>query len=95
MLFIKNEKIDGFYLETNHVDTIFNLSKIIGDLSNSIAKNIPYGWEGFSTGEFAKLNLFSELYYFINDPKELVKKVISFSWMRLISIYIPIGNVIS
>ncbi|EPH6035239.1 AAA family ATPase [Escherichia coli] len=74
VLFIKNEKIDGFYLETNHVDTIFKLSKLIGNLSNSIAKNIPYGWEGFSTGEFAKLNLFSELYYFINNPKRTSKE---------------------
>lgn len=74
VLFIKNEKLDGFYLETSHVDTIFNLSELIGYLSNSIAKNIPYGWEGFSTGEFAKLNLFSELYYFINNPKRSSKE---------------------
>ncbi|WP_256658557.1 AAA family ATPase [Klebsiella variicola] len=69
VFFIKNEKVNGFYLETSNVDAIFNLSELIGYLSNSIAKNIPYGWEGFSTGEFAKLNLFSELYYFINNPK--------------------------
>lgn len=69
VLFIQNEKSDGFYLETSHIDTIFTLSELIGYLSNIIAKNIPYGWEGFSTGEFAKLNLFSELYYFINNPE--------------------------
>lgn len=74
VLFIKNEKVNGFYLETSNVDTIFNLSELIGNLSNSIAKNIPYGWEGFSTGEFAKLNLFSELYYFINNPKRNSKE---------------------
>ncbi|QMR77604.1 AAA family ATPase [Enterobacter sp. RHBSTW-00175] len=69
-----NEKVEGFYLETSDVNTIFNLSELIGHLSTNIAKNIPYGWEGFSTGEFAKLNLFSELYYFINNPKRNTKE---------------------
>lgn len=74
VLFTKNERDDGFHLETNHVDTIFNLSQLIDNLPNNLARNIPYGWEGFSTGEFAKLNLFSELYYFINNPKRSSKE---------------------
>lgn len=74
VLFIKDTQDDGFYLETNHVDTIFNLSELIDFLPISLARNMPYGWEGFSTGEFAKLSLFSELYYFINNRKRSNKE---------------------
>lgn len=74
VLFVKTDKGDGFYLETSHVNTIFKLSELIEHLSDNISNNIPYGWDGFSTGEFAKLNLFSELYYFINNPKRSSKE---------------------
>ena len=67
---------------TNYIDVIENdrftlhqpmlvvdLMLLIAKLPSNVVSNFNYGWTGFSTGEFAKLNLFSELYYYINDIK--------------------------
>ena len=50
-------------------DFIIELTNCIADLPTTIANNMPYGWNGFSTGEFAKLNIFSELYNYVHNEK--------------------------
>jgi predicted ATP-dependent endonuclease of OLD family len=56
-------------ISSSNVEFIFNLTSMINNLPPNIRANFEYGWEGFSTGEFAKLNLFSELFHFINNDK--------------------------
>lgn len=48
---------------------IIELTSCISRLPVMIANNMPYGWNGFSTGEFAKLNIFSELFTYIHNEK--------------------------
>lgn len=48
---------------------VIDLMMSISKLPSNVASNFHYGWKGFSTGEFAKLNLFAELFYYINDEK--------------------------
>ncbi|WP_187268401.1 AAA family ATPase [Aeromonas hydrophila] len=58
---------DKFVL--NQPKVVVELMLLISDLPSNVVSNFNYGWKGFSTGEFAKLNIFSELYYYINDVK--------------------------
>lgn len=48
---------------------VIDLMMSISKLPSNVVSNFHYGWKGFSTGEFAKLNLFAELFYYINDEK--------------------------
>lgn len=50
---------------------IIELMMLISSLPSNLIPNFQYGWKGFSTGEFAKLNLFAELFYYINDERRL------------------------
>lgn len=54
---------------TYQAELVIDLMMLITKLPSNIVTNFHYGWKGFSTGEFAKLNLFAELYYYINDEK--------------------------
>ncbi|CAM3223412.1 AAA family ATPase [Moritella viscosa] len=56
-------------LSTFNADLIIELTNCISNLPPLLLNNFPYGWNGFSTGEFAKLNIFSELYNYIHDQK--------------------------
>lgn len=56
-------------LSTFDADLIIKLTSAISALPSSMLSNFKYGWNGFSTGEFAKLNIFSELYAYIHDQK--------------------------
>ncbi|MFA0526216.1 hypothetical protein AB4517_21905, partial [Vibrio sp. 10N.222.52.C3] len=49
-----------------NAEFIIDLTSKISNLPAILANNFPYGWNGFSTGEFAKLNIFSELYTYIH-----------------------------
>ncbi|WP_421191088.1 AAA family ATPase [Aeromonas jandaei] len=53
----------------NQPRVVVELMLLISELPSNVVSNFNYGWQGFSTGEFAKLNIFSELYYYINDMK--------------------------
>ncbi|MDX7883192.1 AAA family ATPase [Acinetobacter baumannii] len=64
---IKYKGINKF--TTLNPNFIINLMSVISKLPGNLVSNFHYGWRGFSTGEFAKLNILSELYYFINDEK--------------------------
>lgn len=48
---------------------IFEMTKFIFRMPPLISNNFIFGWSGFSTGEFAKANIFSELYYYIYNQK--------------------------
>lgn len=50
---------------------IIKMTNYILDLPLVISNNFIFGWSGFSTGEFAKANLFSELYYYIYNQKQI------------------------
>ncbi|QTE94942.1 AAA family ATPase [Shewanella algae] len=52
-----------------NAEFIIDLTSQISNLPAMLANNFPYGWNGFSTGEFAKLNIFSELYTYIHNEK--------------------------
>jgi len=52
-----------------NADYIIELTSCISKLPAILASNMPYGWNGFSTGEFAKLNIFSELYTYVRNEK--------------------------
>ncbi|PKH91091.1 hypothetical protein CXF76_13435 [Pseudoalteromonas sp. 78C3] len=56
-------------LSTFNTDLIIELTNCISTLPPLFLNNFLYGWNGFSTGEFAKLNIFSELYNYIHDQK--------------------------
>ncbi|WCN09881.1 AAA family ATPase [Marinomonas mediterranea] len=56
-------------LTTFNADLIIELTNCITNLPQLLLNNFQYGWNGFSTGEFAKLNIFSELYNYIHDQK--------------------------
>lgn len=56
-------------LSTFNSELIIELTSIIASLPSLMLSNFKYGWNGFSTGEFAKLNIFSELYNYIHDQK--------------------------
>ncbi|OBY73713.1 AAA family ATPase [Acinetobacter gyllenbergii] len=56
-------------LETFNPELIIQLTDCITKLPPMLLNNFKYGWNGFSTGEFAKLNLFSELYSYIRSQK--------------------------
>ncbi|MDT3280680.1 AAA family ATPase [Shewanella scandinavica] len=60
------ELFDGNELSTFNADLIIELTSYISDLPSLLLSNFKYGWDGFSTGEFAKLNIFSELYNYIH-----------------------------
>lgn len=52
-------------VSTFNADFIISLTDLIFSLPSMLSTNFKYGWKGFSTGEFAKLNIFSELYNYI------------------------------
>lgn len=52
----------GDKLESNNHDVIMEMLESLTRLDACITNNFQYGWEGFSTGELAKLNIFSSLY---------------------------------
>ncbi|MEZ9526621.1 AAA family ATPase [Enterovibrio norvegicus] len=54
-------------LSTFDANLIIKLTSSISDLPSLMLSNFKYGWDGFSTGEFAKLNIFSELYNYIHN----------------------------
>lgn len=54
-------------ISTSKTKFIIDLSEAISALPSIISNNFVYGWTGFSTGEFAKLNIFSELFHYINE----------------------------
>ncbi|KLN66656.1 AAA family ATPase [Vibrio sp. VPAP30] len=53
---------------------IIDLMMSISKLPSNVVSNFHYGWKGFSTGEFAKLNLYAELFYYIKDVKRTNKE---------------------
>ena len=72
---LDNSKLSYYIGSDNEIyssDTSFivELTKRIAHLPTNVSANFSYGWNGFSTGEFAKLNLYSELFNYINDIKE-------------------------
>ena len=56
-------------MSTFDSDFIIDLTSLISKLPSNISSNFSYGWGGFSTGEFAKLNIFSELYNYIKSDE--------------------------
>ncbi|KAA8679663.1 AAA family ATPase [Vibrio gigantis] len=66
---------DQFNIDNNNTLSTFNphliieLTNCISNLPQMLLSNFKYGWNGFSTGEFAKLNIFSELYNYIHEQK--------------------------
>lgn len=60
---------EGNKLATFNADFIIKLTNCIFDFPPLLLNNFKYGWNGFSTGEFAKSNLFSELYNYIHNQK--------------------------
>jgi predicted ATPase len=60
----KHDELSSF-----NADYIIDLTNCISRLPSMLVNNMPYGWNGFSTGEFAKLNIFSELYTYIHNEK--------------------------
>ncbi|HIF9159994.1 TPA: AAA family ATPase [Photobacterium damselae] len=71
---INNHRSELSILDSNTISTsntmlIIALSEAINSLPSLISNNFTYGWSGFSTGEFAKLNIFSELFNYIKDIK--------------------------
>ena len=68
--FINEYKIHSHNeLSSFNADFIIELTSKISNLPAILINNFPYGWNGFSTGEFAKLNIFSELYTYIHNEK--------------------------
>ncbi|WP_158679735.1 AAA family ATPase [Pseudoalteromonas sp. T1lg21] len=61
-------------ISTSNVDLIVRLTGAIQLLPSNISTNFIFGWHGLSTGEFARLNLFSELFHFINSEKRNEKE---------------------
>ena len=60
----KEDEISSF-----NTEFIIDLTHLISCLPSNVSSNFSYGWSGLSTGEFAKLNIFSELYNYINNEK--------------------------
>lgn len=50
----------------NDFEVIVNLLGLFSKLPKHISNNFSYGWNGFSTGELAKMNIFSTIYNYLN-----------------------------
>ncbi|HDR2877329.1 TPA: AAA family ATPase [Enterobacter roggenkampii] len=61
----------------NDFEVIEALLDLLSRLPKQVSNNFSYGWEGFSTGELAKLNIFSSIYNYI-------KKSISFTTLFIL-----------
>ena len=61
-------------ISTSNVDLIVRLTGALQLLPSNISSNCIFGWHGLSTGEFARLNLFSELFHFINSEERTEKE---------------------
>ena len=61
----------GNEFSTNDYLTIVSILQNLAALPPGLANNFRYGWEGFSTGELAKLNLFSSIYNLVSKEKEM------------------------
>lgn len=61
----------GNDFSTNDYITIVSILQSLSALPAGLANNFRYGWEGFSTGELAKLNLFSSIYNLVSKDKEM------------------------
>lgn len=57
----------GNKLESHYHEAILDILNTLTELHPCITNNFQYGWEGFSTGELAKLNIFSSLYNIANE----------------------------
>lgn len=61
-------KIDKKGVMISHDFSTSNiLSKMLNNLPKEINKNITFGWLGVSSGEFAKLSMFSEIFNYIKN----------------------------
>nr|WP_282610727.1 AAA family ATPase [Pantoea ananatis] len=58
---------NGDAFSTNDYNSIISMLDGLSSLHPGLASNFKYGWEGFSTGEFAKLNIFSSLFNIIQE----------------------------
>lgn len=61
----------------NDFEVIEALLDLLSSLPKQVSNNFSYGWEGFSTGELAKLNIFSSIYNYM-------KKSISFTTLFIL-----------
>ncbi|HHF3267941.1 TPA: AAA family ATPase [Vibrio diabolicus] len=60
---------DADRIVSSQTSFIIDLMMSISKLPSNVVSNFHYGWKGFSTGEFAKLNLYAQLFYYIKDKK--------------------------
>ncbi|WP_282676692.1 AAA family ATPase [Serratia marcescens] len=58
----KNKLYTGDVIKTMDYDVIVGLVSAVAELPKEISGNFRYGWEGFSTGELAKLNIFASIF---------------------------------
>ncbi len=57
--------------ESRSAEGIFFVLELLDNAQDILKTNFDYGWDGLSSGEFAKINIFSTIYHelnFIGDP---------------------------
>lgn len=69
----RNKKSSNFYITSDNkivisdYEHLTNAIEAIESLPKQISSHITYGWEGISSGEMAKINIFSEIHAHINN----------------------------
>lgn len=64
--FSERNLVNNENLKLRNADEIFELLERVNDLPNTISDIIDHGWEGLSSGEFAKVSIFSSILDAIN-----------------------------
>lgn len=59
---IARDPIDDFSFTLEDPKQIIELMRLVDKLPSGVSSRFKYGWDSLSSGEFAKLNLFNQLY---------------------------------
>lgn len=59
---IERDPIDDFSFTLEDPKQIIELMRLVDKLPSGISSRFKYGWDSLSSGEFAKLNIFNQLY---------------------------------
>ncbi|TMO85506.1 AAA family ATPase [Pseudoalteromonas ruthenica] len=62
---------EGLYFDLTSEVQVYSLSPLIEYIMDDVSDNISYGWHGLSSGELAKLKLYSRVY---DGARQLIRK---------------------
>ncbi|MGM8518869.1 AAA family ATPase [Enterobacter asburiae] len=79
---------DSSRIKVNNYDDVRRIIREVNLLPLDVARNISWGWRGLSSGENAKIHIFSESYHYLRKISEANKKEINIFLMDEVDLFL-------